>query len=1415
MLKRLLALVLLVCMVITSMPALASAEDERYGYLIIQDSTIKNRVVNFRPTMKAEGDYLAQLPEYTVVKILSESTASGAKWYYAQNLANGQKGYFLGTYVQEMTVYEITDWKASGQPIYKPNGGSERTTVSIRGTNGHIGYVLTTSATSYVYSDDFRTILNPDTPYEADRILAYYAEAVDLDGYNWVQINYNGNVGMLRSDNYKYSGYSDVEGTTTKASALTVSGKARGSVITTIADVVMYLTPGGNRLTQTIPQGTTLPYYVTAENVNSTNWALVSYNNVFGYISSASYNLITSTVTSAPTNAVTSAPDLGTATGYIRLVKDSVNMRATPEGTVLTEKDADKLPLGLVLPCYGEVLAKDTPSGKYNWALVSYDGKNGYVRSDCYQASDAAGNLITPTPIPVPGQTTAGIVTPAPETTLGYILLTEDDVFLRESPAGTVLNYHDKMPLGLVLAYTAGPVPSGKYDWVKVTYQGMTGYVRSDCYTFCDMAGNVIVAPTAGATAGASTTPPPTPAPVYGDGVYGRTIMDNVMFRKVKSTNGDYWARLPKNWVVEVLGSEIKGEVLWYKVQGGTPSNPDGTYTGYIHSEYLTVFAGSGVTTAPSTGISGYAVITVDGINLRASAGGASIGVLRSNKVVNVITVPAGSSANDWYYVEVDGVYGYLPATALRELLTTELDNFTLPGTPAPTVTPSPTPAFTGTGYVKLIKDKVNLRKTPGGTVLTPSDASKLPLGLVIAYSEGPTDKISGYNWVKVTYGGQTGYIRSDCYTQCYADGTEPTVTTPPPTTPGVTEGTFIRLTKGGVNLRSGPWGTSYGQLGKGTVLPYYTTEINGSETWYVVYSSTLGTSGYILSTMAVPCNADGTDIIPTIAPPSTPGTEGGVVTHTGYVATSVSSVWVRGTAAVDGSTVGKVQTKGTVLPVIGPVVTSVGSPYTWYPVQLADGTRGYIRSDCVFELAQWQLDYYNTYGTCPTPTPGPATPPPGNSEYVKTFGGSLWVRKTPSTKANTIGQLADGTVTKYYSKKVVGEVTWYEVQVSGNYGWIHGNYARVLTNAEYYAWKGTNAPTGTPTAMPDPSTFSDLGLTTIERVKIRATGSMNGTQTSLIYNEGSEFTYLGSYSAPTATNEYYWFKIKYQGITGWVRGDCVRILNQEEKQMYLVAGNPDAPREATYRTLSKGSTGEDVTALQNKLVEKGYLVSGSFTAGYYDTATENAVINFQKANGLTVDGLAGEITQHALFNTVPEGTYDGSSTSVTLFPVEYIDWYTGGIQSLWAPGTVAIITDVKTGISFRAQRLYGDNHADAEPLTVEDTDAICQIFGVSDPQEISDRNQELQSWRRRPLWVTIGNRTFAASMYGVPHNLKGDRIPDNGYNGQFCVHFTNSKTHGSGSIPARVDYDYPENGYYGHQSAIKDAYNQSISGNK
>ena len=66
-------------------------------------------------------------------------------------------------------------------------------------------------------------------------------------------------------------------------------------------------------------------------------------------------------------------------------------------------------------------------------------------------------------------------------------------------------------------------------------------------------------------------------------------------------------------------------------------------------------------------------------------------------------------------------------------------------------------------------------------------------------------------------------------------------------------------------------------------------------------------------------------------------------------------------------------------------------------------------------------------------------------------------------------------------------------------------------------------------------------------------------------------------------------------------------------------------------RTLSKGKTGEDVYMLQMRLTELGYY-HGSVTGGYYG-GTIQAVKDFQKDHGLTVDGAAGKQTQALLFS--------------------------------------------------------------------------------------------------------------------------------------------------------------------------------------
>jgi peptidoglycan hydrolase-like protein with peptidoglycan-binding domain len=174
------------------------------------------------------------------------------------------------------------------------------------------------------------------------------------------------------------------------------------------------------------------------------------------------------------------------------------------------------------------------------------------------------------------------------------------------------------------------------------------------------------------------------------------------------------------------------------------------------------------------------------------------------------------------------------------------------------------------------------------------------------------------------------------------------------------------------------------------------------------------------------------------------------------------------------------------------------------------------------------------------------------------------------------------------------------------------------------------------------------------------------------------------------------------------------------------------------------------------------------------------AVKTFQKSKGLTADGIAGPNTQHALYGTVPVGSGNIEYVNTPPYPVEKIDWYTGGIQTLFPRGKTVKVIDVKTHIAFWVKRWAGGYHADVEPLTANDTKAMCKIYNVSDAQQIATKDL----WERRPLWVIVGSKVYAASMYGEPHNYpEGDTIANNDFKGQFCIHFTNSKTHAGNRV--------------------------------
>ena len=110
-----------------------------------------------------------------------------------------------------------------------------------------------------------------------------------------------------------------------------------------------------------------------------------------------------------------------------------------------------------------------------------------------------------------------------------------------------------------------------------------------------------------------------------------------------------------------------------------------------------------------------------------------------------------------------------------------------------------------------------------------------------------------------------------------------------------------------------------------------------------------------------------------------------------------------------------------------------------------------------------------------------------------------------------------------------------------------------------------------------------------------------------------------------------------------WIAKNCPAGT---KVKIYYGKKNADLKQQLTgsYQTLTKGDSGKSVKSLQERLKECGWY-NGSIT-GKYDSATQNAVKAFQKAQGLTADGIAWPQTLSALdaaWNAefgVPEDAY-------------------------------------------------------------------------------------------------------------------------------------------------------------------------------
>ena len=608
--------------------------------------------------------------------------------------------------------------------------------------------------------------------------------------------------------------------------------------------------------------------------------------------------------------------------------------------------------------------------------------------------------------------------------------------------------------------------------------------------------------------------------------------------------------------------------------------------------------------------------------------------------------------------------------------------------------------------------------------------------------------------------------------------------------------GTTGTITNGGTNFREGP-GKKYHsmmKLDRGTVVNITSVPAGvGEDYWYGV--SYDGKIGYVCSEYVriTPSGSISTvTVSPTATPTVNPGSASSPLDTTGYNAVRLNLTSAHLRTSPNGSYDRDKDWEGTgsILPLAGKAVSSGG--YTWYPVN-QNGKTYYVRGDCVSLVSSSSAaPAAPAEPAVVTPTEAPVVT--GIVGYVTTKVSGCNLRATPA--GTTIRQVGKNQTLPYLTEPVQKNgYLWYYVDANGNRGYLRSDVVNVVSGS---VPSNSGAETPTPEAG-----ATGYVKTTASDVNLRSKAGY-----SSILGKVAKGSVLAYYGTPTNVNGVTWYRVYHSSLGyGYLHGSYVSVVNQDGSATPTpeptaaptgtVISGTSTQVEASYPTLKLGSTGSDVTKLVQALKDRGYF-TGTVTSRY-TTAVEKAVRNFQKASGLSVDGIAGAATQHTLYGTVPIGAGDSSGLTMTLYPAEKIDWWTGGIQTLWAKGANYKVYDVKTGIVWWAHRWSGGYHIDAEPLTAADTARLCKAYGVSSSNEIKTKNL----YQRRPCLVTIGDRTFACSLYGVPHDEKDQTITTNDFKGVLCIHFTNSWTHNSKKVDSL------------HTEAIQFAYDNAPNGHK
>lgn len=201
----------------------------------------------------------------------------------------------------------------------------------------------------------------------------------------------------------------------------------------------------------------------------------------------------------------------------------------------------------------------------------------------------------------------------------------------------------------------------------------------------------------------------------------------------------------------------------------------------------------------------------------------------------------------------------------------------------------------------------------------------------------------------------------------------------------------------------------------------------------------------------------------------------------------------------------------------------------------------------------------------------------------------------------------------------------YYKIKYDGSTGYAMKAYIDGTANAEETLPEGTMQP------MPAAITDYPYDTTTRAACKLRKTAAADASVTTVL-SKDAVVTVL------SMSDDGGYVKVKASGKTGYIARDFVNLA---DFSLQIAVTIPTDSKDTTpagamlYTVLSKGATGDAVTALQYGLTELDYF--SAKVDGVYGDKTLSAVKAFQKMNKLTQTGEADGQLQLLLYEGRPK----------------------------------------------------------------------------------------------------------------------------------------------------------------------------------